>query len=134
MPSTVLFKTGRSPAHDVPRIIPRRGKWFAVLIFVCAIGLELIERAAAQGFPSRPITVIVPFPAGGPTDTLARNLAEPMRISLGQPLVIENVRGAGGSIGVARVARAAPTVTLSASAIGTAMSGPAPFLRSLTIH
>jgi tripartite-type tricarboxylate transporter receptor subunit TctC len=104
----VLFKTGRSPAHDVPRIIPRRGKWFAVLIFVCAIGLELIERAAAQGFPSRPITVIVPFPAGGPTDTLARNLAEPMRISLGQPLVIENVGGAGGSIGVARVARAAP--------------------------
>ena len=52
--------------------------------------------------------MIVPFPAGGPVDTLARLLAEPMRISLGQPLVVENVGGAGGSIAVARLARAEP--------------------------
>ena len=64
--------------------------------------------AAAQSYPSRPITMIVPFPAGGPTDSLARILAERMKVSLGQPVIIENVGGAGGSIGVSRVARAAP--------------------------
>jgi tripartite-type tricarboxylate transporter receptor subunit TctC len=64
--------------------------------------------ACAQAYPSRPITLIVPFPAGGPVDTLARFLAERTRAALGQPLVIENISGAGGSIGVGRVARAAP--------------------------
>jgi tripartite-type tricarboxylate transporter receptor subunit TctC len=64
--------------------------------------------ASAQGYPSRPITMIVPYSAGGPTDTLGRILAEPMRQSLGQTIVIENVTGAGGSIGVGHVARAAP--------------------------
>ena len=64
--------------------------------------------ASAQAYPSRPITLVVPFPAGGPVDTLARFLVERMRASLGQPLVIENISGAGGSIGVGRVARAAP--------------------------
>jgi tripartite-type tricarboxylate transporter receptor subunit TctC len=64
--------------------------------------------AGAQNYPSRPITIIVPYSAGGPTDTLARLMAEHMRSSLGQSLVIENVTGAGGTIGVGRVARAAP--------------------------
>src|SRR5262245_3922504 len=64
--------------------------------------------AKAQTYPSRPITIVVPFPAGGPTDTLARILAEHMRTLLGQSVIIENVSGAGGSIGVGRVARAAP--------------------------
>ena len=63
--------------------------------------------ACAQSFPTRPITMIVPYPAGGPTDTIARLLAERMRASLGQPVIIENVAGAGGNIGVGRVARAA---------------------------
>src|SRR5262245_16513867 len=62
--------------------------------------------AHAQGYPSHPITMIVPFPAGGPTDTLARVLGERMRVSLGQPVIIETVTGA--SIGVARAAQAAP--------------------------
>ena len=62
----------------------------------------------AQDYPSRPITVVVPFPAGGPSDTLVRILGEQMRGSLGQPIVIENVAGASGSIAVGRVARAAP--------------------------
>src|SRR5205823_10247804 len=62
----------------------------------------------AQGYPSHPITIIVPFPAGGPTDTLARILSERMRVSLGQPVIIETVTGAGASIGVARAAQAAP--------------------------
>ena len=76
---------------------------------VGAIGLSAVPRLArAQAYPSRPITLIVPFPAGGPVDTLARFLAERMRASLGQPLVIENIGGAGGSLGVGRVARAAP--------------------------
>ena len=64
--------------------------------------------ARAQAYPSRPITIVVPFPAGGPTDALTRILVEHMRTSLRQPVIIENVSGAGGSIGVGRVARAAP--------------------------
>jgi tripartite-type tricarboxylate transporter receptor subunit TctC len=64
--------------------------------------------AAAQGFPSRPITLIVPFPPGGSTDTAARIVGEALRVPLGQALVIENVGGANGSIGVGRVARSAP--------------------------
>jgi tripartite-type tricarboxylate transporter receptor subunit TctC len=64
--------------------------------------------AAAQPYPSRPITLIAPFPAGGPLDTIARIISEPMRAALGQPVVIENVAGAGGNLGTGRVARAAP--------------------------
>ncbi len=64
--------------------------------------------AAAQTFPARPVTIVVPYPAGGLFDGIARALAESMRIPLGQTVVIENVGGAGGSIAVGRVARAAP--------------------------
>jgi len=73
-----------------------------------AAALIGIGATAAQPYPSRPITLIVPFAAGGPTDTLARVIAERMRVSLGQPVIIENVAGASGSIGVGRVARAIP--------------------------
>jgi tripartite-type tricarboxylate transporter receptor subunit TctC len=68
----------------------------------------LSAMARAQTYPSRPITVVVPFPAGGSTDAVGRIVAERMRVSLGQAVVIENVGGAGGSIGVGRVARATP--------------------------
>ena len=61
----------------------------------------------AQDYPARPITMIVPFPPGGPNDTLGRLMAERMRTSLGQPVIVENVSGANGTIGVGRVARAA---------------------------
>jgi tripartite-type tricarboxylate transporter receptor subunit TctC len=64
--------------------------------------------AQAQTYPSRPITLVVPFPPGGSTDTIARIMAERMRTTLGQSVIIENVGGAGGSIAVGRVARAAP--------------------------
>jgi tripartite-type tricarboxylate transporter receptor subunit TctC len=64
--------------------------------------------ARAQAYPKRPITLVAPFPAGGPVDTIARILAEHMRGSLGQPLLVENIAGAAGSLGVGRVARAAP--------------------------
>jgi tripartite-type tricarboxylate transporter receptor subunit TctC len=73
-----------------------------------AAALPVASRMArAQSYPSRPVTMIVPYPAGGPTDTIARLLGERMRGSLGQPVIIENVAGAGGNIGVGRVARAA---------------------------
>jgi tripartite-type tricarboxylate transporter receptor subunit TctC len=63
---------------------------------------------AQEKFPTRPITLIVPFPAGGAFDTVGRIVVDRMKGSLGQPVVIENVTGAGGTIGVGRVARAAP--------------------------
>jgi tripartite-type tricarboxylate transporter receptor subunit TctC len=78
------------------------------LAFAAALLATALPCVQAQVYPSRPITVIVPFPAGGPTDSLMRVLSEPMRMSLGQPLIIENVTGATGSIGVARVVQAAP--------------------------
>jgi tripartite-type tricarboxylate transporter receptor subunit TctC len=68
----------------------------------------LARMGFAQSYPARPITIIVPLPAGGGVDSLARILADAMRKSLGQSVVIENVSGASGSIGVGRVARAAP--------------------------
>src|SRR6267154_1013111 len=81
------------------------------------VGLASTGMAAAQGYPTRAITMIVPFPAGGATDTLARFLAEKMRGILGQPVIIENVAGAAGSLGVGRAVRsAADGYTLS---IGT---------------
>ena len=64
--------------------------------------------AAAQPYPSRPVTLISPFPPGGSTDTAARIIGERMRPALGQPVVVETVGGAGGTIALARVARAAP--------------------------
>jgi tripartite-type tricarboxylate transporter receptor subunit TctC len=69
--------------------------------------LSVPRIASAQSYPSRPLTMIVPFPAGGATTTLARVLAEHLKETLGQPVVVENVGGAGGSIGVSRSARAA---------------------------
>jgi len=74
-----------------------------------AAALPGVSRLArAQAYPSRPITMIVPFAPGGLTDVIGRVLAEGMRTSLGQPVIIENVGGANGSIGTSRVARAAP--------------------------
>ena len=66
------------------------------------------QTAWAQTYPSRPITIVAPYGAGGPADTLARILAEAMKAPLGQPVVIENVTGAAGTVGVGRVARARP--------------------------
>jgi tripartite-type tricarboxylate transporter receptor subunit TctC len=77
-------------------------------VAACAVALQSAAPAAAQSYPSKPMTIIVPFTAGGPADTLARLLGERMKVSLGQPFVVENVTGAAGSIGVGRVVRAAP--------------------------
>src|SRR5215813_2898983 len=71
-----------------------------------AIGWPAV--ATAQAFPTKPVTIIVPFSAGGPLDTLCRLIAEPMQSALGQSVVIEDVTGAGGAIAITRVARSAP--------------------------
>ena len=76
--------------------------------------------ALADTYPSRPITIVVPFAAGGATDVLARILAERMRVSLGQPLLVEDVTGAAGSIGVTRAVRSPPDgYTLSVGTLTT---------------
>jgi tripartite-type tricarboxylate transporter receptor subunit TctC len=76
--------------------------------FAAMLGAVAAAPALAQTFPSHPVTLIVPFPAGGPTDTLARVVGDRMKNSLGQTVIIETVTGAGATIGVSRAARAAP--------------------------
>jgi tripartite-type tricarboxylate transporter receptor subunit TctC len=78
------------------------------LLIAVALILASVTTASAQSYPSHPITLIAPFPAGGPLDTIARIVAEPMRAALGQPIVVENVAGAGGNLGVGRLARSEP--------------------------
>jgi tripartite-type tricarboxylate transporter receptor subunit TctC len=91
-------------------------RWLTVTV-ATLVFLAWANMAAAQNYPTRAMTMIVPFPAGGATDTLARFLAEKMRAVLGQPVIIENVAGAAGSLGVGRAVRsAADGYTLS---IGT---------------
>jgi tripartite-type tricarboxylate transporter receptor subunit TctC len=91
---------------------------FVAAAFACS--LWTVGIGAAQVYPSRPVTMIVPFPAGGPIDALARILGERMRATLGQPVIVENAAGAGGSVGVGRVARAAADgYTLSIGGLNT---------------
>jgi tripartite-type tricarboxylate transporter receptor subunit TctC len=80
------------------------------LLIVAALATSLanITGASAQNFPTRPVTIVVPFAAGGPADAMARVIGDRMRVSLGQQVIIENVSGAGGSVGVGRVVRAQP--------------------------
>ncbi len=79
-----------------------------LLAVALVAGCGTIGSASAQVYPSRPITMVVPFPAGGSTDTIGRIMADGMRGPLGQSVIIENVGGASGNLGVGRVARAAP--------------------------
>jgi len=93
-----------------------------VVAIVLAAGLA---PARAQDYPSRSITVIVPFPAGGASDVVARIVTNQMSKSLGQPFIIENVGGAGGTLGSARAAAAAPDgYTLLAAAMGSHVAAP----------
>jgi tripartite-type tricarboxylate transporter receptor subunit TctC len=80
----------------------------SIVGLACAVSFAWIGAAHAQPYPSRPITMVVPFAAGGPTDTLARIIGERMRQALGQTIIIENTTGAAGSIAVGRVVRSAP--------------------------
>jgi tripartite-type tricarboxylate transporter receptor subunit TctC len=84
--------------------------------------------AFAQGFPTKQITMIVPFAAGGPTDIIARIVADPMSKTLGQPIVVENVAGAGGTTGITRAVTAAPDGhTIAMGHLGTLSAAPALF-------
>jgi tripartite-type tricarboxylate transporter receptor subunit TctC len=88
-----------------------------------SLALSADEALAADAYPTRPVTMIVPFAAGGPSDTVARVLAESMTRALGQQVVVENVGGAGGTLGARRVARADPDgYTLLLHHIGQATS------------
>src|ERR1044072_9109667 len=92
----------------------RHLRWREVMLFRLAIAATCVAGAlsapiggaAAPIYPARTITLVGPFPAGGPTDTIGRVLAEGLQSSLGQPVIIENVPGATGSIGTAKAARA----------------------------
>src|SRR3984893_15111325 len=86
--------------------LPRRQ--FLHLAAVAAVLPAVSRIARAQSYPTRPMTMVVPYSAGGPTDTIARIMAERMRTSLGQVIIVDNTTGAAGTIGVGRVARAAP--------------------------
>src|SRR5262245_11923253 len=79
----------------------------AVLLAACMMAMAS-PAMAQETFPSRPLRVVVPFPAGGSADTLARIVAEEMAKTLGQPVVIDNRPGAGGNLGASLVAKAAP--------------------------
>jgi tripartite-type tricarboxylate transporter receptor subunit TctC len=86
--------------------MPRR-RFLQLAVLTTAFG-AVVPDVSAQTYPSRPVTMVVPFPAAGPADVLARILAERMREALGQPVIIENVTGAAGSIATGRVVRATP--------------------------
>lgn len=88
--------------------IMRKSVAAVALAFIALTLIAPLAPARADNFPSRPITLIVPFPPGGSTDVAARIMADKMVAALGQPVIVENVGGAGGSIGVGRLARAKP--------------------------
>jgi tripartite-type tricarboxylate transporter receptor subunit TctC len=97
-----------APRNDEGVVFGEGGMRKAIMVALVAILAFGGGNARAENFPSHPITLVVPFSAGGPTDAMARILADHMRTTLGQNLVIENVTGAAGSLGVGRVVRAAP--------------------------
>src|SRR3984957_16287782 len=102
---------------------PGAGVWPAIIIVMAFVAGVVPVRA--QDYPARPITMIVPFPAGGASDVVARIVTNQMSKTLGQSIIIENVSGAGGTIGSARVAGAAPDgYTLLAGAMGSHVAAP----------
>jgi tripartite-type tricarboxylate transporter receptor subunit TctC len=97
----------------------------AILHLAIGMGIALCLSGAAQAFPEKPITVVVPFPPGGATDTTARLMADKMSALLGQRLVVENKPGATGSIGATAVKQAAPDgYTMMVASIGTYATNP----------
>ncbi|HEV2553860.1 MAG TPA: tripartite tricarboxylate transporter substrate-binding protein [Bosea sp. (in: a-proteobacteria)] len=99
-----------------------------VLGLAAAMTLALAGGAAAQGYPTKPVTMIVPFAAGGPTDIIARIVGDHMSKTLGQQVVIENVAGAGGTTGITRAMTAAPDgYTIAMGHLGTFSAAPATY-------
>src|SRR5512147_1336918 len=108
-------------------------RFFSLCLFLIATALP--QHAQAQAFPSRPIRIIVPFPAGGTTDIAARIVAQRMQESMGQPVLVENRGGAGGTIGADVVAKAAPdcytilmhNVTFPLASVSLGLQGRLPY-------
>src|SRR5687768_18515739 len=95
-------------------------------VALAGVALLLAPQASAQQYPTRPITVIVPFAAGGPTDVIARIVGDHMSRTLGQQLIVENVAGAGGTTGMTRVSGATPDgYTIGMGHMGTQGAAPA---------
>ncbi|MEO8202445.1 MAG: tripartite tricarboxylate transporter substrate-binding protein [Betaproteobacteria bacterium] len=110
-------KALRNALRNAPRNAPRKALLAAFAGLVLA---GIVRTAGAQAFPSKPVALVVAFSAGGPTDTIARIVAQRMGQALGQTVLVENVTGAGGTIGVGKVARAAPDgYTIGIGHIGT---------------
>src|SRR5262244_4568915 len=96
------------------------------LLLTAVLAIAGAADAAAQTYPTKPVTIVVPFAAGGPSDAIARILGDRMKATLGQSFVIENVTGAGGSIGVGRAVRApADGYTISFGHLGTHVANQA---------
>jgi tripartite-type tricarboxylate transporter receptor subunit TctC len=113
----------RAAARTPARRETSHWRWAAIIVALAFVAG--IAPARAQAYPSRTITVIVPFPAGGASDVVARIVTNQMSKLLGQSIVIENVGGAGGTLGSARVAAAAPDgYTLLAAAMGSHVAAP----------
>src|SRR6478672_10371392 len=81
---------------------------FVLVLVLVASATQAATSAWGVDYPTRPVTIVVPYPAGGPTDLVGRILADRLKTILGQPVIVENVPGASGTIGSARVARAIP--------------------------
>src|SRR5262249_46941100 len=95
---------------------------------LCALAILMSAPVGAQQYPAKPITIIVPFAAGGPTDVVARLVGEYMSRTLGQTVIVEDIGGAGGTIGMTRVAQAQPDgYTIGLGNLGTQSAAPAPY-------
>ena len=107
---------------------------FTRLLFgiFCTLAIFATQTALAQNYPNKPVTLIVPFAAGGTTDVIGRTIAEGLREVLGQPVVVENRAGAGGSLGTAEIAKAAPDgYTIGMGTASTLAINPATYKNCL---
>src|SRR5215470_2162266 len=122
-----LAQMGHAAHHRGPLVGGR--KTMALMCRLIAgslVALSLQSAPAAAQYPNKPITVIVPFAAGGPTDVVTRLVCEHMSRTLGQPIIVENVGGAGGTLGMTRAAQAQPSgYTIAVGNMGTQSAAPA---------